>query len=172
MNMRHAVPTILLALTGMSLAASGGFGVGVQTACDLGGGNAIVPRLDYLYATDSTSAAAVSLSATANIFTLGADYNYYFSQRTGKGAFLLAGLGVAAATIDLSGSSEGASASTSNHQTVIYPEAGLGYQFTPHLGAELLYKDLNFQNVNLVVGGIPITYSFSGSLQASLVLRF
>jgi len=55
---------------------------------------------------------------------------------------------------------------------VIYPEAGLGYQFTPHLGAELLYKDLNFQNVNLVVGGIPITYSFSGSLQASLVLRF
>ena len=53
-----------------------------------------------------------------------------------------------------------------------YYEVGAGYQFTRHLGAELLYKGLNFRDVTVVAGGYPVAYSLSGGVQLALTLRF
>jgi Outer membrane protein beta-barrel domain len=165
------------ALTGASLWASGGFGLGVQTGFDIGRGQTIVPRLDYLRLTDSSSVpgefgSSIDLSATVNCFSLGADYDYYFGGDTDRGFYLLGGLGVARASIAVDGSGIGGSASTTSRQTVFYPEAGAGYQITPHLGVEVLYKALNFKDVVIAPGGVPVGYSFSSGVQASLVVRF
>ena len=171
--MKRLSAVIFSTLTGASLWA-GGFGAGVQTAFDLGENGAIAPRLEYLRLTDSSTVAGqINLSATVNCFTLGADYDYFTGDRTGKGFYLLGGLGVALADFNVSGSaSDGSTSSTTSHQTVLYPEAGVGYIFTRYLGVELLYKYLNFKDVVFAVDGVPVAYSFSGSLQASLVVRF
>jgi hypothetical protein len=166
----------LCALSGASLWA-GGFGVGVQTAFDLGSGNAIAPRLEYLRYTDSSSVGGpfgtpIDLNATMNCFSLGADYNYFFSGRTGKGFYLLAGVGAATAHFNVTASAAGESASTSSNQTVVYPEGGVGYQFNRWLGVEALYKDMNFHDVDLMVINTAVGYSFSGNVQADLVVRF
>lgn len=175
--MKRCLALALTALTGASLSAAGGYGVGIQTAIAMGGGHTLVPRLDFLHATDSSTEGdadfPINLSATANIFSLGADYDYFLGGRSGQGFYLLGGLGLANASIAVSGSGPGgASASTTSHQTVLYPEAGLGYQFNRYLGAELLYKDMNFKDVLIAVAGVTVGESFSGSVQASLVVRF
>jgi len=165
------------ALTGASLWASGGFGLGLQTGFDIGKGQAIVPRLEYLRLTDSSSVpgpafTTTDLSASVNCFSLGADYDYYPGGETDHGFYLLGGLGVARASIEVTGSGPGDSATTTSRQTVFYPEAGAGYQITPNLGVEVLYKALDFKDVNVAVNGSVAGYSFTSSLQASLVVRF
>jgi hypothetical protein len=167
------------ALTGASLWA-GGYGVGVQTAFDLGSGQAIAPRLEYLRITDSSVVGGdfepVDLNATINCYSVGLDYNYFFSGSTEKGFYVLGGLGVAVANFNITGSSYGpdygASSSVSSTQTVIYPEAGAGYMFNRFIGLEILYKYLNFKDVDFMVGDVPVGYSFSGSIQANVVVRF
>jgi len=163
------------ALTGASLWA-GSYGVGFQTAFDLGESGAVAPRVDYLRATDSSTVAGpfspINLSATVDCLSLGADYDYFPGETRGEGFYALAGLGVATARINVSGSTFGASSSASSRQTLVYPEAGAGYQFNWHLGAEILYKALDFRDVTFAVAGTPVAYSFSGNVQASLVVRF
>lgn len=164
------------ALTSACLWAGGGFGLGVQSGFEVGRGQAVVPRLDYLRFTDSSSVpgpfSPIDLSATINSFSLGADYDYYPGGDTEHGFYLLGGLGVARASIKVTGSSAGDSASTTSRQTVVYPQGGGGYQFTPNLGLEILYKALAFKDVNVAVHGTVAGYSFSPNLQASLVVRF
>jgi hypothetical protein len=163
---------VCFALTSGCLWA-GGFGVGVQTAFDLGGGSAIAPRLEYQRYTDSSTVGGnIDLSATVNSFSLGADYNYFTSGRTDKGFYLLGGLGVATASFNVSASAAGSTSRNSSHQTVLYPEGGVGWQFNRYLGAEVIYKAMSFKDVTVVVAGVPVGYSFSGSLQADLVVRF
>jgi hypothetical protein len=103
---------------------------------------------------------------------VGADYDYFLGADPDHGCYVLGGAGVAFANIEVSGSAEGMSASTRSHQTLLYPEVGVGYLFNRHIGVEVLYKDLNFSDVTLVVDNIPTGYSFSGGLQAALVVRF
>jgi|GEM_PF-1570893 hypothetical protein len=165
------------ALTGASLWAGGGYGLGLQTGFDVKAGQAIVPRLEYLRFTDSSSVAdnygnSIDLSATINCFSLGADYDYYFGGETDHGFYVLGGLGVAHASIAVSGSTFYGSDRTTSQQTVAYPEAGAGYQITPHLGVEILYKALDFKDVNIAIAGQVVGYSFTSSLQASVVVRF
>lgn len=166
----------LSAIASAGLWAGGGFGAGVQTAFAINEASAVVPRLDFLHSTDSTSVAGpitpINLSTTANIFSLGADYDYFITGGIGKGFYVLAGLGVAMAGIDVSGSTTGAAASTTSHQTVIYPEAGAGYQFNRTFGLELLFKNYRFSDVTLQVGGVPAGYSYSGGLQVAVTARF
>jgi hypothetical protein len=100
------------------------------------------------------------------------DYNFFPGKQTGKGFYLLAGLGLARASLEVSGATAAASASTTVHKTTLYPEAGLGYESTRHLGLELLYKGIRYHDVGLEVGGESVGYSFSGAVQAPLVIRF
>jgi len=170
--MKRMSVVVCFALTSGFLWA-GGFGVGLQTAFDLGSGSAIAPRVEYQRYTDSSTVGGdIDLSATINSFSLGADYNYFTSGQTGKGFYLLAGLGVAVANFSVSASDPYSTARTTSSQTVFYPEGGLGWQFNRYLGAEVLYKALNFKDVTLAVDGVPVGYSFSGSLQADVVVRF
>jgi hypothetical protein len=165
------------ALTGASLWAGGGYAVGLQTAFELGPSGAVAPRLEYLRLTDSSSVggpfnSTIDLSARVDCFSLGADYDYYLGPDIGQGFYLLGGLGVARASIRVDASGAGDAASATSRQTVFYPEGGAGYQFTPHLGLEVLYKALPFKDVIVLVAGAPVGYSFSGSLETSVVVRF
>ena len=173
--MRRISAIAFSTMVGASLFA-GGFGVGVQTSFDQGGGNAIAPRLDYIHATDSSTpsgpAAPVRLDAKVNILALGVDYNYFPGKQSGQGFYLLAGGGVADFTVHVDGSSAGATATGSHRKTTLFPEAGLGWLFTRNVGLELLYKELRYHEVDLAVGGEGASYAFSGALQASLVVRF
>ena len=169
MKILHAL--VISALTGATLAA-GGFGLGVQGSYSLGHGQALVPRLDYLHETDSAASDVASLDATANVICAGADYNYFTGGRTGQGLFVLGGLGLASGNLKVTASVPGASGSATSNQLVGYYEVGAGYQFTRHLGAELLYKGLNFRDVTVVAGGYPVAYSLSGGVQLALTLRF
>jgi len=36
----------------------------------------------------------------------------------------------------------------------------------------VLYKALDFKDVNIAIGGVLVGYSFTSSLQATLVVRF
>ena len=164
MKLLHAL--VISAATGATLAA-GGFGLGVQESISLGHGHAIVPRLDYLHETDSSD----GIDAKADVVALGADYNYFISGRTGEGLFVLGGLGLATGDIKVTATVPGYSGSATSNQLVGYYELGAGYQFTRHLGAELLYKGLNFRDVT-VYAGIPVVYSLSGGVQVALTLRF
>ena len=169
--MKRCIVLFGSALTVSSLWA-GGFGLGIQTAFDLGQGCAIAPRLEYLRITDSSTVGPISLSATDNIFSLGADFNYFFSGRTGKGFYVLGGLGLANGSLSVSGTDGTSSNQVTQNQTVLYPEGGAGYEFTRHVGLEVLYKALNFKDVDLAVGGVPVSYSYSNLVQIALTLRF
>jgi hypothetical protein len=173
--MRRCHALALCALAGTLLHA-GGFGLGVQMPVAMDRGGVLVPRMDFLHATDSSSSGSligpVALSATANILSVGADYNYFTGDKPGLGLFVLGGLGIARASLDLSASAPGAAASTTSQQWRIYPEVGVGYQFTRHLGVELLYRNLSLSDVHLTVGGVPAVYSFTGSVEAAFVVRF
>jgi hypothetical protein len=161
-----------LAMSGACLHA-GGYGAGVQKAFDLGGGNAVVPRLDYLHVTDSSNlAGTVDAKATGNILALGADCDHFVGKEPGRGFYVLAGGGLAGMSIHLAGSTAAASASTTVRKRTLYPEAGLGFLFTRNVGLEVLYKGVRYHDVNLAVGGVPVRYAFSGAVQGSLVVRF
>ena len=174
--MKPVCALLFSAMTGISLCASSSYGVGVQTGFDLGNGSVIAPKLDYLHITDSSSvggsAAPIDLSTTANVVSLAADYDYFINGQNPWGFYGAAGLGVAVASLDVSGSTVGASASTTSHQTVVYPEIGIGYQFQQYFGLELLYKNLRLNDVTVAVGGVPAGYSYSGTLQLGFVVRF
>lgn len=169
---RRICALLISTLATGALFADGGYGAGLQTSFDLGLKGAIVPRLDYLHTSDSDSMSGVSLSTHSDIVSVGADYDYFLGADPDHGFYLLGGAGVAFANIQVSASAAGQSASTRSHQTLLYPELGAGYLFNRHVGLEVLYKDLNFSDVNLVVDNIPTGYSFSGGLQAALILRF
>jgi hypothetical protein len=169
--MRNVSVFAIFAMAGASLWA-GGFGAGLQTSFPLSEDSVIVPRLDFMHSTDSSSSSGIGLSSKANIFSLGADYDYFPGGKTWKGFYGLGGVGVAYASIDVSGSIAGFSGSTTSNQTVPYPEIGAGYMFTENIGAEILYKYLDIKDVNLLVGGVPAGYSYSGGLQIAVVARF
>jgi hypothetical protein len=173
--MKRCATFLCCAVVGASLHA-GGFGVGFQSAVPLGRGQAIVPRLDYLHATDSgtvaTSAGDVDVSAKADVISLGADYDYFPGGRVDQGFYLLGGVGVAWAGLDVSGSGQAGAGSTTNHQVVPYPEAGVGYEFTANLGLELLYQALFFKDVQVQVGPVPVAWSFTSTVQLGLTVRF
>ena len=171
------IRTLLLSgLAGVSLAASSSYGLGLQTAYDLTEGSVIAPRLDYLHLTDSSSVAgpgaSIDLSTSADVVSLAADYDYFFNGHDPVGFYAAAGLGVALADIKVSGSTTNAAASATSHQTVLFPEFGVGYLFQRYLGLELLYKNLRLSDVNLAVAGVPTGYSYTGTLQLAVVFRF
>ena len=173
--MKHPL-IVPLFLAGSALWADGGFGLGVQTAFDLGRGSALAPRLEYLYITDTSTVATpsgnVGLDATDNIVALGVDYNYFISGRTGKGLYVLGGLGVAYGNLRVQGSAPGVSATTTSNQVRVYPEGGLGYEITRHVGLEALYKALDFSDVRVAVGAARVAYSYTSVAQLALTVRF
>jgi hypothetical protein len=166
---------LLTAIACFAVTASlhaGSYGVGVQAVFDQGNGNAITPRADFLHATDSSTVSSVALSATANIPTLGVDWDWFPGKDVHTGFYGLVGVGVGRINLEVSGSTAAAAATTTVHKLTGYPEAGLGWEFTRHVGLELLYKDLRYHDVVLDLAGTTAGYSLSGTVQGSLVVRF
>jgi len=175
--MKRRSTLILSVLTGAYLQA-GGFGTGLQASFDLGGRSAAVPRVDFLRVTDSTAIAASGssgqVSATNNVYSLGCDYNYFVvGDPRSRGAYLAAGVGLAKGSLGVQGSlAGGPSTRADRQQWRAFPEAGIGYLFMRHLGAEILYKDFRFQDVGINLSGQPVNHSFDRAIEVALFIRF
>jgi hypothetical protein len=170
------LPILILSALAATVLHAGGYGLGLQTAVNVAPGQAVVPRVDYLHSTDHASAAGpfapIDMDSTADILALGADYEYYFRGRSDRGPYVLGGLGVAFATLDVTGSTPGASNRTTSHQTRLYPEVGAGWQFNRYLGLELLYRSLGLQDVTVSVAGATAGFSYPDSVDLALTVRF
>jgi len=153
-----------------------GYGLGVHGLFDLGSGNAIVPRLDYVtYKRSGTSGGALTWDVKDTILSIGADYNYFVGGKTNQGFYLAGGLGLASGKFETTVSMLGASSTVSVTKGSLYLQAGVGYQFTPNMGAELRYQSLKFSDVEANVDGLGTAGSAdisAPSIQASFTVRF
>lgn len=135
-----------------------GYGLGAHAVIGFSGGHAIVPRLDYTYYEKS--------SPTRKVQTLhlGADYNYYFSQKVNQGAYVGAGVGFGLAKfeVDRPGGSDD---DTPNNA---YGALSVGYMFTSSMGAELRYTFTKYKP-ELFGAKLDVT---SPAINASFIYRF
>jgi len=174
MPIRSAFPALWL-LTCLPLAA-GGFDLGLQRTFDRGAGLALVPNVDYLNTTTTSTmagpASTVTLDGTQNILSASLDVNWFFRGDTDRGFFLIGGAGVAAGFLSVHGqATDGASGTARARDTVFYPEVGAGFLFNGRVGVEALYKDFRFKQVNLGIDGGTVAWSANGVLLVALVIR-
>lgn len=151
-----------------------GFGVGLHALIDLGGGAALVPRLDYTaYSNDRRVNALVQEDAKVRILSGGADFHFYLSGRASEGIYLLGGLGYARGQFNSTYSNSLVSMDAEGTKGAIYLQGGVGVNFTPHVGIECRYQSLKFTDVETTFLGYTAQQDVScPSIQASLVLRF
>jgi len=109
-----------------------GGGVGVHMLIGFPNGHAIVPRFDYTYFKKSED----GVDRKAQMYQVGADYNYYFSRRVNEGPYVGGGVGFGVTKFELTGFGY----SSSDTPNTAYVAASAGWMFTPHLGAELRYE--------------------------------
>jgi len=164
------------AMAGASLFA-GGYGLGFQTVLDQGNGMAIVPRLDYFHTSDAvtltSTGAPVQASVKTSIPSLGVDYDWFFlSSETGKGLYAIAGLALTSISMEMTGTTAIYSARDTTRKNTLIPQLGLGYQFSRHFSMELLWRDVQDNDVTLPIGQSYAAYSMGGLVQVGLNLRF
>jgi opacity protein-like surface antigen len=111
-----------------------GFTLGANVGIEWQGGHVLRPRLDYTH--HNGDAFGVSGNdLTVNSFQLGADYNYFVSEKASDGFYLLVGVGYA--NTKVSGNAVAGASTTS--KSAFARGTGVGYEFTPMVGAELRY---------------------------------
>lgn len=151
-----------------------GYGIGMHLLVDLGGGIAIVPRIDYtIYKNDRTIGGLVKEDANLKILSGGADFHYYFGREASQGFYVLGGLGYASGKFETEYSSPLIVLSADGSKGAFYVQAGAGIQFTRNFGVEVRYQSLEFKDVDTTVMGLTSRQDVScPSLQASVVVRF
>lgn len=107
-----------------------GLTLGVNCGVEFKGGHVLRPRLDIARTTHKDDS-DLSLNTTH----LGFDYNYFVSGKAAEGFYLIAGLGYSNTKIEYSSGSITASES----KGAMGLAAGMGFQFTPLVGADLRY---------------------------------
>ena len=170
------------ALAGFALAclplSASGFGLGLQTSFDQGPCGVIVPRLDYLHATLSSTLSApgitINASATENITSVAVDYNWFTAGRARQGFYVLGGLGFAVGDIGVNAkASNECSAYTNTYSFGVFPEVGCGFLFDRHYGLELTYKAVKSGDVRLDMGrGRTPVWTSSGVAIVAMTFRF
>ncbi len=139
-----------------------GYGLGAHMLLDLKQGHAIVPRLDYLMFKRSEVVPGFgSVEVKPSLLSLGADYNYYVSGKTNSGFYLTAGLAYVRGKIEATVPGLGTDSET---KSTVGLGLGMGYMFTPNLGAELKYNHAKF-----TFEGDDLS---SPTINASFVFRF
>ena len=133
-----------------------GYGLGANCLIGLGGGHAIVPRLDYIMYKRSEG----NVELKANVVSLGADYNYYMSGKANEGFYVAAGLGYSSAKWEITNPGS----SYSESKGALYLQGGAGYMFTPNMGAAVTY-----QSVKYAFDAGDVT---APNIQASFIFRF
>ena len=151
-----------------------GYGLGLHGLIVLGGGVAIVPRIDYIaYKRDWTRNAVINEDEKVNILSGGADFHYYFGGEANQGFYVLGGVGYASGKFESTYSSNGLVLSASATKGAIYLQGGAGVQFNPNIGVECSYQTLTFSDVETTYLGYTSRRDVSSpSLRASLVLHF
>jgi hypothetical protein len=143
-----------------------GGGAGVHALIGWAGGHALAPRFDYTYFKKSED----GVDRKAQMYMLGADYNYFLSKKVNEGFYVGGGLGIAATKFELSGKG------SSNNDTPIkpYAAASAGCMFNRNFGAELRYTYTRYKPD--VTGFTPREYTGkptvdAPTLNASLIVR-
>jgi len=155
-----------------------GYGVGVHGLLDLGGGIALVPRIDYTrYKEDQTLTGTLGLvkeEAKIEILSGGVDLNFYLSGEARKGFYVLGGLGYARGKFERTYNPDAIPGSVAETKSSLYLQAGIGLNFTPNIGLECRYQALKFKNVETSVLDVPVSREDINcpSLQATLLVRF
>jgi hypothetical protein len=123
---------------------------------DLGGGNAVRPRLDLnLFNVSSYSPSHSNYKESRNLTAvgLGVDYLYYLNG-TPKGLYFTAGAGVtrwdlAYTTNDRNGNAYSTSYDSNKNTTSLNLAAGLGWQFTRVIGLEARFVHAPYKAFDL-----------------------
>ncbi len=151
-----------------------GYGIGLHLLVDLGGGGAIVPRIDYtMYKNDRTIGSFITEDARLKILSGGADFHYYFSGEASQGFYIMGGLGYASGKFENEYASPVIILNSDGSKGAFYIQAGLGLQFTRNFGVEVRYQSLDFKDVDTTFLGLTSRQDVScPSLQASFVMRF
>ncbi len=151
-----------------------GYGIGLHLLVDLGGGAALVPRIDYtIYKNDRTLGGFIKKDANLKILSGGADFQYYFSRETTQGFYILGGLGYASGKFESEYSAPLIVLNTDGSKGAFYIQAGAGFQFSRNFGVEVRYQSLEFKDVDTTFLGVTSRQDVSSpSLQASAVVRF
>lgn len=137
-----------------------GYGLGGHLQMDLGKGHTIVPRVDYTMFKRSVD----GVDLKYNTLTAGADYQYFLGGKANEGCYVGAGLAWASTQFkaEFPGSAEGNHSETKN---ALQLGAGVGYMFTPTMGAELRYTTATYRSAG--------ESNFKGdTLNASFLVRF
>lgn len=141
-----------------------GLGAGFQMLFDLGGGHALVPRVDYTQYKNDRTQSSITLKRKTRVTSLGMDYEHYFSGTTNVGGYTLLGLGFQSAQIDLEDATSAYHQNISVKHGAAFIAAGVGYRFVQTVGVELRYIGMSEYKADPTVTG--------PSLNASVVFRF
>lgn len=112
-----------------------GYGIGAHAMIGFAGGHAIVPRLDYTYFEKS------SPTRKAQMFQVGADYNYFISGKVNQGLYVGVGVGFGMTKFEVNTPTW----SSEDTPNTAYGAASAGYMFTPNLGAEIRYTYAKYE---------------------------
>jgi hypothetical protein len=161
-----------------------GLGIGAHLFIDLDHGHALVPRVDYVayerntdysYGYNASYDEYVDITKIkAELFSIGVDYNYFFSGRANKGLYVAAGVAYVSGKLTVDGdvydnsaySNYSESASDSETKTALGYSVGGGFMFNPHMGVEVKYHNVSFDT------GLYGYNLDAPSVNASFIYRF
>jgi hypothetical protein len=135
-----------------------GFTFGANVGIDMKGGHVLRPRLDLTQAKNDWGSGVESKISTT---TLGLDYNYFVSGKATEGFYVIAGLGYSKTKAEMSISGFG---SADDSASALGMALGMGFRFTPLVGADLRYTttkpDFNGVKVTNNALNASVTFSF------------
>jgi len=160
-----------------------GFGGGVNLLIDLKNGHAIVPRVEYLQFKNSKSYNTTLYTSSGyivpgtetdeikvNVLNIGADYNYYFSKKTGEGFYLSGGVFYSKCDVNYSETLSAPGYISKIYKTNFSGDGfgasvGAGCMFTENVGMEVKYSTVDYSMDRFDDGSAP-------TVGVSLIVRF
>jgi opacity protein-like surface antigen len=149
-----------------------GYGLGIHCLVPFSEGHAIVPRLDYtMYKNNSDVTVGNTLygyDLKVNVLAVGADYNYFVSRKANDGFYVLAGLGYSSLKWEV----DTPIGNYNETKGTFYLAAGLGYMFTPNVGAEIRYTHASYSDIGSSSNSGYKQDESGPALNVSLLFRF
>ena len=132
-----------------------GLTLGLNVGVEFQGGHVLRPRLDIARASNKYDS-----NFTLNTTFLGADYNYFVSGKAADGFYLIAGLGFSNTKLEY----DFGGGTASDNKSALGLALGMGYQFTPLVGADLRYTttkpDFYGQTISNNAMNVSVTFRF------------
>lgn len=137
-----------------------GYGLGFHAPIDFGAGHVLRPRLDYLSWTRDGNGIRYKIDSLVVM----ADYNYFFTEDRGDGAFLIAGLGLHSTRRDTARTYQGTVRKSDTGASGLAYNLGVGYAFSRNVTLDVKYLGMDMKRQDYGAGG-----SDSGFMGQSVV---